>query len=114
MQSHTAWMDARKTILLPVFSNPDFLDAMIRLTNSAESFDIRHEISKITMPTLVVGGDQDQLTPLGDQYLLNQLIPQSSFIQLHHVGHASMYEKPELFLTILLGFLLQENTPIKI
>lgn len=99
------WMKKRQQLLVPIFSNPTFLDAMERLTNSAESFDVRADLDKITCPTLIIAADEDCLTPLANQKVLHQAIPTSYLVMLPGVGHASMYEKPMLFVTLVLGFI---------
>jgi 3-oxoadipate enol-lactonase len=99
------WMKKREQYLIPIFSNPVFLDAMERLTNSAESFDARKELELITAPTLIVAADEDYLTPIANQKELHQMIKNSELVILPGVGHASMYEKPLLFMTLVLGFI---------
>ncbi len=99
------WMKKREAYLIPIFSNPEFLDAMDRLINSAESYDARERLSSISAPTLIVSGDEDFLTPLSDQKELKQMIKDSYHIIIPGVGHASMYEVPHLFTTLVLGFI---------
>lgn len=102
------WMNNRKRILEPVF-NEEFLTAMIRLTRSAEGFDVREQLKDITAKTLVVGSEQDFLTPLADQELIHGQIKNSSFFTIRDCGHASMYEKPNEFLSLIHGFLAIEK-----
>ncbi len=104
------WMKKREAFLLPIFSNPAFLDAMERLTKSAESFDARHELHQITAPTLIVAADEDYLTPIANQKALKQAIPNAEMVILPGVGHASMYEKPLIFMTLVLGFINTKDT----
>ena len=104
------WMKKREAILTPIFSNPTFLDAMERLTNSAESYDARTLLENIVAPTLIVSGDEDFLTPLSDQKKLHQMIKGSYHVILPGVGHASMYEVPMLFTTLVLGFINAKDT----
>ncbi|HAX03251.1 MAG: alpha/beta hydrolase [Tenericutes bacterium GWC2_34_14] len=104
-ESSLDWMKKREQILIPIFSNPVFLDAMERLTNSAESFDARKDLDKITSPTLIVAADEDYLTPIANQRQLHQMIKGSEMVILPGVGHASMYERPLLFVTLVLGFI---------
>ena len=92
-ESRLDWMKQREQILLPIFSNPDFLDAMERLTNSAEKFDVRDELYKISAPTLIIAADEDYLTPMNNQKYLHEHIKNSDLVILPGVGHASMYEK---------------------
>lgn len=104
-----AWIQQRKAVLIPVFSDPKFISAMVRLTNSSVGYDKRDEISAIEIPTLIVGSEYDFVTPLHEQKYLAQTIPNASFIQIPDCGHASMYEKPDLFLSLVLGFIIREN-----
>lgn len=108
------WMKKREAYLIPIFSDPKFLDAMERLTNSAESYDARSALDKITAPTLIVSADEDYLTPLANQKELNELIKDSYLVLLPGVGHASMYEKPMLFTTLVLGFINTADTTYNI
>ncbi len=99
------WMKKREQVLIPVFSNPEFLDAMERLTNSAEGYDVRDELNKITAPTLIIAADEDYLTPIQNQKYLHEHIKDSNMVIIPGAGHASMYEKPLLFVTMILGFI---------
>ncbi len=103
------WMKKREAILIPVFSNPEFLDAMERLTNSAEDYDERENLANINVPTLIVGADEDYLTPIHNQYELHDKIKNSELVIIPNAGHASMYEKPMLFSTLVLGFINTED-----
>jgi len=96
---------ARQATLEPIFSNPVFLDAIERLTNSAEHYDERKRLDRITARTLIVAAEDDILTPKGDQALLHKYIHSSELISIPNCGHASMYEKPLLFTTLIVGFL---------
>lgn len=98
------WMRRRETALQPVFSNPDFLEAMERLTNSAEHHNLVADLDKIVAPTLIVSAEQDYLTPMHNQELLYKRLKNAQWIKIPGSGHASMYEKPLLFTTLILGF----------
>ncbi|MCX5775338.1 MAG: alpha/beta hydrolase [Firmicutes bacterium] len=98
------WMKNREKTLIPIFANPAFTGAMVRLTNSAETHDVRAKLSSITAPTLIVSSDCDYLTPMAEQVYLHDHIPNSDYIIIPGTGHASMYEKPLLFTTLVLGF----------
>ncbi len=108
------WMKKREAFLLPIFSNPVFLDAMERLTNSAESYDVRNQLDRITAPTLLVAADEDYLTPISNQRELHKKIKHSELIIIPGVGHASMYERPMIFVTLVLGFINALETEYKI
>lgn len=103
------WMESRKQLLLSVFTKP-FLDAMVRLIESSEGYDIRDQLDEIMATTLIVAADHDYITPLSETEYLHRQIKQSNFVMLKGCGHASMYEKPDEFVTLINGFLQKESS----
>lgn len=104
-QSRIEWMKRRESLLVPIFSDPVFLDAMERLTLSSESFDVRDRLSLVKAKTLLVSAEEDYLTPVAEQEFLWKNIPGAELVKIPGSGHASMYERPLLFTTLVLGFL---------
>lgn len=98
------WMNARHEALRPVFSNPSFIDAMVRLTNSAEHYDVLDQLHTVTAPALVVSCQEDYLIPMAEQELICSKLPNAHRVILPGSGHASMYEQPLLFTALVLGF----------
>lgn len=98
------WMEQRKTLLVQLFGNEAFMGAMRRLTASSDHYDLRQRVCEIRCPTLVVACQEDYLTPLKEQEFLAQQIPGCRLVVLPQCGHASMYEQPTLFATLLVGF----------
>jgi len=99
------WVDVRKYFLTTqFFTNKEFMQAIARLIKSAENFDLTDELKKITAKVLVVAAEQDYLTPVADQRTLKEGIPGAEWVLLPGCGHASMYEKPTLFTSLILGF----------
>ena len=105
-ESKIEWMQKREEILTPIFSNPVFLDAMERLTLSAESYDVRDDLDKLNIHTLIITADEDFLTPRKEQEYLAKKIKNAHWMTLPGVGHASMYENPLLFTSLIVGFFL--------
>ena len=108
------WMEKRKTVLIDVFSNPLFLKRMVRLTDSANTHDVSAALTSFKMPVLIVASDDDPLTPKEEQEKIAALIPHAELVTFYQTGHASMYERPVLFMTTLLGFLLSHSHAFKI
>jgi 3-oxoadipate enol-lactonase len=104
-----AWMTQRKQVLLEVFSNREFIDSMIRLTHSSEDFDVLKQLDKITAPTLVVSSDLDTITPMYEQEKIVNLIPNAHHMVVKGSGHASMYEQPNTFISLVLGHVLHSH-----
>lgn len=112
--NNIAWMEQRKAMLIPLFSNPVFLDAMIRLTQSAETHNVDQALPNIHVPTLVVASEHDYLTPVFEQQYIVQTMPNAHIVEFKDCGHASMYEKPELFVQTLIGYFIAESHNYKI
>ncbi len=110
-EDNSAWMDARKPVLLKVFDET-YLQSMIRLVTSSETYDVREKLSNIKANTLVVGCSDDLLTPAKYTKKVAENITNSKYIELPDCGHASMYEKPNEFLATLCGFLVHDNVKI--
>lgn len=103
--NNRSWIEKRKEALMPIFADPIFSERMRRLTNSSVGYSVRDQLAKVTHQTLIVGCESDFLTPLSQQRELNKLLPNSELVIIPDSGHAIMYEKPNLFTMLILGFL---------
>lgn len=65
------------------------------------------QIRAFDMPTLILWGGIDTVTPLADGEQLDELIPNSELIVYSGVGHQPMEEAPEVFNEDLISFLNQ-------
>ena len=84
---------------------------IIALAKSAIRNNLGEEVSQIKQPTLLIWGNNDQITPpfVGQEF--HKLIPNSELHFIDKCGHAPMMERPEEFNTILLKFLRKLNEP---
>lgn len=99
------WMNIRKTLLTEkVFNQKPFMDSMVRLTESADNHDVTSKLTSIKIPTLIVSCENDYITPMPEQKKLHELISSSELVVLPSTGHGSMYERPVLFIALILGF----------
>jgi pimeloyl-ACP methyl ester carboxylesterase len=69
------------------------------------SYDWTAELHRIRMPTLILQGLDDKLTPPGGSVRLNRGLPRSRLLMIPDCGHAVPLEKPELFTHAVLAFL---------
>ena len=83
---------------------------MERLTVSAEPYDVRPLLKDLIIPVMIISAEQDTLTPVMDQEYLSENIKNSHWIKLPGVGHASMYENPLIFTSLITGFFLVKDT----
>lgn len=94
------WISSRKETLLEVFDK-DFMNRMMRLIDSSEGYDIRDAVHHITCDTLIVASEYDYLTPADETIKIHTGIKDSKYIFIEDCGHASMYEKPAYFVTLI-------------
>ena len=69
------------------------------------SFNIDEELRRINVPTLLIAGDKDILTPMEDSQFLAERISQATLHVMRDVGHMSVVEKPQEACEIINGFL---------
>jgi pimeloyl-ACP methyl ester carboxylesterase len=62
-------------------------------------------LAEIDVPTLVVVGSADELTPPKESHLLHERIAGSELVEIPGAGHISNMENPEAFNAALTGFL---------
>lgn len=98
------WMENRRKVLVPLFSQKEFQDRMRRLVDSAQTHNCKDEVHKITAPTLVISSQYDFLTPLHEQEFIVSQLKNVQHVMIPNCGHASMYEQPMLFSSLVLGF----------
>ena len=67
--------------------------------------DVRFELATVAVPTLVIVGTQDILTPLGDSEELVERIPGAELLVISGAAHAVMVEAPGAFNRAVLDFL---------
>jgi pimeloyl-ACP methyl ester carboxylesterase len=64
---------------------------------ACDRFDILEEVEKINLPTLILCGEDDQLTPLKYSQFLQSRIKGSKLEVLPNAGHMVMMESPQAF-----------------
>ena len=113
-EERAQWMENREAYLTEYFSRPEVLQALIRLTDSSRDYDVVDQLHQITCPTLIISSSEDALVPPTEQQLLHEKIKGRVYVTINGSGHASMYECPESFAALVLGFtnLRDEGIPI--
>ena len=74
-------------------------------TEIFEHFDLRPQLPKLTMPTLVITGERDFITGPSCAAELAEGIPEPETVVLPGVGHMIFVEAPEAFREAVLSFL---------
>lgn len=78
-----------------VIQTPEFV-AKLAIVSLNES-DTRDELMRIDLPTLVICGKEDRITPPAQSQELSQGIPGAQLVLIDDAGHFPMLEKPEIF-----------------
>ncbi|APW98243.1 alpha/beta hydrolase [Halobiforma lacisalsi AJ5] len=85
------------------------LDSGQAVTNrdfrTCHRFDARHQLSGIDVPTLVVYGEYDQLTPPWFHEFLADEIPDAGLVGIGDAAQSTMLERPEPFNEAVAAFL---------
>ena len=86
-----------------VIQTPEFVArAAVRSLNDA---DTRGSLSQLKLPTLVIAGEEDRVTPPQESEILARGISDSTLSLIPGAGHFSMLEKPAAFNRVLRRFL---------
>jgi pimeloyl-ACP methyl ester carboxylesterase len=75
--------------------------------SACHQFDLMGKVSKIAVPTLILSGSADRLTPVKYGEYLYQHIPGAKFSVIKDAGHLMGLEKPEIFVREISGFLFK-------
>jgi pimeloyl-[acyl-carrier protein] methyl ester esterase len=67
--------------------------------------DMRHRLSQIAQPTLVIAGERDTLTPLSASEYMAQVLPNARLAVIQGAAHAPFLSHPQIFLEQLTSFL---------
>lgn len=67
--------------------------------------DLTAKFSKIQIPTLIIWGDKDEMTPVQDAYLMQELIPNSKLEVINAAKHALNFQAPEKLVETITKFI---------
>jgi pimeloyl-[acyl-carrier protein] methyl ester esterase len=70
--------------------------------------DLRDDLARIAIPTLVVAGERDTLVPPEAAAWLAQALPAAELLRVPGAAHAPFLSHPDAFRDALLGFLADE------
>ena len=109
----------------PTLVTPEWVQAVARLVTTrstalrvlqfaraARRHNVEAELSRISVPTLLVWGKEDRITPADVAERFHALIPDSELVYLTNCGHAPMLERPEAF-TEIVDEWLRETAPAR-
>lgn len=74
------------------------------------SHDVRAFAPRITVPTLLVAADKDDITPIEAERHLATLFPDARLVEIPEVGHLIHYETPAAAAAAIRDFLVADGT----
>ncbi|MHA1225551.1 MAG: alpha/beta fold hydrolase, partial [Candidatus Hodarchaeales archaeon] len=80
-------------------------EILVKDFRACQAFDVRNEISKIKIPTLILIGENDKMTPIKYSKYLNEKISNSQIKIIPDSGHYVFQEKVEEVNNSILLFL---------
>ncbi|HRW05586.1 MAG TPA: alpha/beta hydrolase [Caldilineaceae bacterium] len=78
---------------------------------ACNAFDVRDRLATLQLPTLIICGEEDKMTPVAYSRELAEMIPQSELSLIPHCGHMAMLEKPAIVTERIQTFLDTQFTP---
>lgn len=94
-----------KTELLEIASSQDPNGLASQLLAMQGRTDTTHVLKTITIPTLVLCGEGDQITPKEGMLAFANQIPNSEFHIVPNAGHMAPFEKPEIVNGVIQKFI---------
>jgi len=85
-------------------SDPSALEAYLRSLDAISRPLPEEDFRRISIPTLIIWGSDDRLTPLEDGLRLSKLIPRSELVIIEGAGHSPHSEAPEKVVEAILEF----------
>ncbi|MBK9091303.1 MAG: alpha/beta fold hydrolase [Anaerolineae bacterium] len=106
-----AWMRANPAALAQAHDRYQRLDfpAVARLLTCFLDLNLTERLSEIKAPTCVVVGERDVLKPREFAQMIADAIPNAELHLIRDAGHATFWERPAEFNSILLGFLRKQS-----
>lgn len=84
------------------------IDVFLKLFESMMNYDGRPVLEKISVPTLIIAGEKDFITPLKYQEEMHKKIKSSEMTKVPFGSHCSMLDMPE-FVNLRIEKFLKEN-----
>lgn len=88
----------------------EWFEGLVRLSRAAADFEITpEELRRVDVPVLLLGADEDLISPVRDMEVFREHLPRSELLILHRAGHGAFLEQIPEFTTALLGFVLKHR-----
>ena len=92
LEENKAIVDQCKQMMLE--TDPEGIAAALR--GMAERPDMSALLPSIELPTLIIVGEEDQITTVEEMSKMAEAIPQATFLKVETAGHMAPLEEPEI------------------
>lgn len=79
--------------------------ALLQRVNSESRQDVEARMAEVNVPTLVIFGTSDRLTPPELGRIYREKMPRAHLVLLYDAGHEAAADRPEAFATLVADFL---------
>jgi 2-hydroxy-6-oxonona-2,4-dienedioate hydrolase len=97
----TQWVESVQCIV----SARDSVLRLVQAARAAKRRNIEAHLAEIRVPTCLIWGEEDRITPLDVAWRFYALIPRSDLFLIPRCGHAPMLEQPQSFNALLVDWL---------
>ncbi|MBX3056633.1 MAG: alpha/beta hydrolase [Anaerolineae bacterium] len=78
--------------------------ALWEFTLASEASNLPERLPELTLPVLVITGDDDRIVPTAESIRLAEALPDAELVIIPNTGHIPQEESPEQFVTAVLSF----------
>ena len=90
--------------------DPSYFEGQIELYDTfLNDLNLTSELHKIDCPTLIVCGEEDLLKPRKFSDIIQREIEHAEYALIPNCAHVTIFEKPAILNTLLLGFVLKNT-----
>jgi 2-hydroxy-6-oxonona-2,4-dienedioate hydrolase len=101
----SAWVESVRRILV---TRP-YAVRLVHVARSAKRSNLEARLAGIDVPTLLVWGKDDRITPVETAERFRALIPDAELVTIANCGHAAMLEQPLMFNAIVEDWLIDSR-----
>lgn len=92
-----------------ILADRNQLTQLVRLAKASKQTLMDEFLTQIHVPSLIVWGDNDKITPPEVAFRFQSLLPNSRLSWIADCGHVPMMEQPQAFATLLNEFILSDT-----
>ena len=99
-------------VIQEMLGDRSYVRYLLRIAKATRDYNVKHELEKIKIPTLIVWGEDDQITPPEVAHEFNEHLENAQLVFIDRCGHSPPMERPREFSRIMREFLENSLAPI--